>query len=237
MVRHGVAPRTHGGREAAMGRRTEPLLSAHLADVTGEVQTCVTWLLSPVQARGLDDDQRREARSGWVDAVTAEWGPCGRVLRDTDGTLIGHVLYAPPSYLPGLASLPTAPASQDAVVMVELSTVAGQPRPALARHLVQSMAKDLVTREISAVEAFGQPIRTGDCGCLLSPGLLGALGFAVHRPHPLHPRFRMDLRRSVTWKDEVELAIERVLGAVRPAPSTKKATRPIRSARVASDDS
>ena len=116
--------------------------------------------------------------------------------------------------------------------MVELTTAEGHPPPALARHLVQSMAKDLVGREIGAVEAFGQTLGAGTR--VRRRPVLGALGFGTHRPHPLHPRFRMDLRRSVTWKDEVELAIERFWGAVRP---TKKATRPIRSARVASDDS
>ena len=42
-----------------------------------------------------------------------------------------------------------------------------------------------------------------------------------------------ELRTALSWKDEVELALERVWGVVRP---TQKATRPIGSVRVASRD-
>jgi hypothetical protein len=44
---------------------------------------------------------------------------------------------------------------------------------------------------------------------------------------------RMELRTALSWKDEVELALERMWGAVRP---THKATRPIGSVRAASGD-
>ena len=43
----------------------------------------------------------------------------------------------------------------------------------------------------------------------------------------------MELRSAITWKDEVEAALERLWGAVRP---TQKATRPIGSVRAASGD-
>ena len=32
---------------------------------------------------------------------------------------------------------------------------------------------------------------------------------------------RMDLRSALSWRDEVEAALERLLGAVRPPPKTR----------------
>ena len=46
------------------------------------------------------------------------------------------------------------------------------------------------------------------------------MGFKTQRAHATTPRMRMDLRTAVTWRDEVEAALERLLGAVRPAPKT-----------------
>ena len=43
-------------------------------------------------------------------------------------------------------------------------------------------------------------------------------GFRTHRPHPVAPWVRMDLRSTVTWMDEVEAALERLVGVVRPSP-------------------
>ena len=39
------------------------------------------------------------------------------------------------------------------------------------------------------------------------------------------PRMRMDLRTALTWKDEVEAALEKLLGAVRPKPATEARRR------------
>jgi hypothetical protein len=42
------------------------------------------------------------------------------------------------------------------------------------------------------------------------------VGFKTHRAHPRFPRMRLELRSAVTWRDEVESALEKLLGAVRP---------------------
>ena len=49
-------------------------------------------------------------------------------------------------------------------------------------------------------------------------GFLAHVGFRTHRAHPTTPRMRMDLRSALSWKDEVEAAIERLVGVVRPSP-------------------
>ena len=96
--------------------------------------------------------------------------------------------------------------------------------------LVQGMARDLIERGgIKAVEAFGDT--RGDrlghpraarpprgSRCVASVEFLGSVGFKTQRPHARTPRMRMDLRSALTWRDEVEAALERLLGVVRPAP-------------------
>ncbi|MEO5665557.1 MAG: GNAT family N-acetyltransferase, partial [Nocardioides sp.] len=96
--------------------------------------------------------------------------------------------------------------------------------------LVQGMARDLVQREIAAVEAFGDT-RGRSTGCVMPAEFLGRVGFKTQRAHVTTPRMRMDLRTVVTWKSEVEAALERIWGVVRPP---QKATRPIGSVRAAS---
>jgi hypothetical protein len=43
---------------------------------------------------------------------------------------------------------------------------------------------------------------------------------------------RMDLRSALTWRDEVEAALEKLIGVVRPAPklSTERPSRNLREA-------
>ena len=89
----------------------------------------------------------------------------------------------------------------------------------LGRMLVQGMARDLITRGgIRAVEAFGTTT-PGIGSCLAPVEFLGGVGFKTHRPHPLTPRMRMELRSAISWKDEVESALEKLWGVVRPAPA------------------
>ena len=113
--------------------------------------------------------------------------------------------------------------------------------------LVQGMARDLIERGgIKAVEAFGDT--RGDVGwegpsaprdhprgsrCVASVEFLGSVGFKTHRPHARTPRMRMDLRSALTWRDEVEAALEKLIGVVRPTPkpSTERPTRSMRTVR------
>ncbi len=88
---------------------------------------------------------------------------------------------------------------------------------ALGRLLVQGMARDLVQREITAVEAFGDT-RGRSVGCVMPAEFLGRVGFKTQRAHVTTPRMRMDLRTVVTWKSEVEATLEKLWGVVRPAP-------------------
>ena len=43
---------------------------------------------------------------------------------------------------------------------------------------------------------------------------LRGVGFKTIRPHPRWPRLRMELRSAMTWKEDVEAALEQLLGTI-----------------------
>ncbi|MCW2816411.1 MAG: GCN5-related N-acetyltransferase [Nocardioides sp.] len=198
-------------------RLTPDRLSA-LGDGAVPCRSCVRWELDPVRRGRLATAADAAAeKDAWLSMVLREWGSCGRVAL-VDDVAVGYVVYAPAAFVPGAAAYPTAPVSPDAVLMTTAHVVAEHAGGGIGRMLVQSMARDLVERGgIRAVEAFGDG--RGRSGCLASADFLARVGFRTHRAHPVTPRMRMDLRSALTWKDEVEAAIERLVGVVRPSPA------------------
>jgi hypothetical protein len=43
-----------------------------------------------------------------------------------------------------------------------------------------------------------------------------AVGFKTVRPHPRWPRLRLELKSTVTWREDMEVALERLLGSMTP---------------------
>ena len=214
-----------------MSRKTARLTVDHLTELADPVRACLFWELSPVDRARLDVQESAAEKERWLSAVLRDWGSCGRVVR-VDGRTVGHIIYAPAAHLPGAAALPTAPTTPDAIVAATAWIEPGMRGGGLARLLVQAMAADLVERGHTAIEAYGDT-RGRTQGCVLPAEFLGSVGFKTQRAHPTTPRMRMELRTALSWKDEVELALERIWGVVRP---TQKATRPIGSVRAASGD-
>ena len=204
-----------------MGRRVVPLtldLLDRLDPAECPVRTCLTWALDPVRRSRLGPDDvaaHVEAKDAWVSEMLREWGSCGRVvLGDTEPA--GVVVYAPTALVPGAGSVPTGPASPDAVLVTDVWVRPELRGRGLGRLLVQGTARDLVARGgVRAVEAFGRA-GPGAPGCVAPVDFWLRTGFRTHRAHPVVPRVRMDLRSTVTWVDEVEAAIERLVGVVRP---------------------
>lgn len=81
--------------------------------------------------------------------------------------------------------------------------------------LVQAVAKDLTRRGVKAIEAFGD-MRPDDeeSSCVTPADFLTSVGFKTVRPHPRWPRLRLELRSAITWKEDVEAALERLLNSV-----------------------
>ncbi len=175
------------------------------------------WELDPVRrARIADDTEAGAEKDAWLSWVLREWGSCGRVMVVDDVT-VGYVIYAPTAFVPGSAGYPTAPVSHDAVLLTNVYVAPEHTGGGLGRALVQAMARDLIDRGgVRAVEAFGDT--RGTRRCLVATDFLARVGFRTVRPHPLTPRMRMDLRSALTWREEVEAALDRLVGAWRPAP-------------------
>ncbi|MGZ4436344.1 MAG: GNAT family N-acetyltransferase [Nocardioides sp.] len=208
-----------------MSRRLDRLTLDNLGDLPVGCRACTFWELDPVRReRAVNAGVAAAEKEAWVSQVLLEWGSCGRVAY-VDGDPAGYVLYAPPAFLPGAQSFPTAPVSEDAVLLATAMVYPEYAGSGLGRALMQAVVKDLVKRGgIRALEAFGDTrVRHGGRddpgygGCVLPADYLLGVGFKTQRAHPRYPRMRLDLRSVLTWRDEVEQALERLLGAVRPA--------------------
>jgi GNAT superfamily N-acetyltransferase len=211
-----------------MSRKVVRLTLDHLEEFAAPCRSCLFWELDPVRrARAVDACAEKDA---WVSEVLRDWGSCGRVVL-VDDAPAGYVVYAPDAFVPGAAAFPTAPVSSDAVLLTSVHVEPAYRGGGLGRMLIQGMARDLVQRGgIGAVEAFGDPSGRGG-RCLLPAEFLGSVGFKTHRPHPTAPRMRMDLRAAISWKDEVETAFGRLVGAMRPKSARGPAPKATRASR------
>ena len=129
-------------------------------------------------------------------------------------------------------SLPTSPVSGDAVLLMTARVLPRHAGGGLARMLIQATAKDLSRRGIRAIEAFGLAAGGGladreekpGTNCLVPADLLLSVGFKTVRQHHRVPRLRLELKTALSWREDVELALERILGTVR-APALTGTTR------------
>ena len=203
-----------------MGRRIAPLTLDNLSDLPVTCRSCVFWELDPVSGDAAVQAGKPEMeKEAWISGVLLEWGSCGRLVY-VDETPVGFVLYAPPAYVPRSLAFPTSPVSPDAVQLITARVLPGYQGQGLGRVLVQTVAKDLVRRGFRAVEAFGDA-RWETPGCVLPAEHLLAVGFKTVRPHPRYPRLRLEVRSTISWKGDVEVALERLLGGARKEPALR----------------
>lgn len=211
------------------GRKIARLTLDNLDDLPSTCRSCVFWELDPVNreraAAAGDCGLEKEA---WVSRVLLEWGSCGRIVY-VDDQPAGYALYAPPRYVPGADAFPTSPVSEDAVLLATLRILPQYAGGGLGRVLVQAVVKDVLSRGgIRAIEVFGDH-RAGKAGerpgCVVPADFWLRVGFKTHRSHLRYPRLRMDMRSVLTWREEVEQALEKLLGVVRPRPVTAPATK------------
>jgi hypothetical protein len=201
----------------------------NLGDLPPTCRRCVFWELDPVAgataAEVGDVDLEKEA---WLSATLLDWGSCGKIVY-VDSLPAGYVTYAPPAHVPRSLAFPTSPVSGDAVLLMTAKVLPEFTEGGLARILVQTVAKDLTRRGVRAIEAFGRAgppaggAAAGEPGgrpptCVLPADYLLAVGFKTVRPHHQFPRLRLDLRTAVSWRADVEVALERLLGSMSPEP-------------------
>jgi len=213
-----------------VSRRVVNLTLDNLCDLPHRCRRCVFWELDPVAgaaaAEAGDVELEKEA---WLSATLLDWGSCGKIAY-VDTAPAGYVTYAPPTHVPRGHAFPTSPVSGDAVLLMTAGVMPEFAGAGLGRVLVQAAAKDLTRRGVRAIEAFGlagppggnppdRGIPVGRPTCLIPADFLLAVGFKTVRPHHRFPRLRLDLRTAVSWRADVEVALERLLGSMAPEPA------------------
>lgn len=204
-----------------MSRRLVSVTLDNLSDLPTKCRNCIFWELDPVSGeRASKRGDTGLEKEAWVSDTLLEWGSCGQLVY-VDEAPAGYVLYAPPAYVPRAVAFPTSPVSPDAVLLMTARIVPEFAGGGLGRMLVQGVARDIVRRGVRAIEAFGcigsrepEDPESPDYGCLLPADYLLAVGFKTARPHHRTPRLRLDVKTTVTWKEDVEYALERLLGAM-----------------------
>ena len=163
-----------------------------------------------------------------MSATLLDWGSCGKVVY-VDGVPAGFVMYAPPAYVPRSVAFPTSPVSGDAVLLMTAHVLPEFAGGGLGRMLVQGVAKDLTRRGIRAIEAYGDArerdpyVPPTTPPCVVPADYLLSVGFKTVRPHHRFPRLRLELKNALSWREDVEVALERLLGSMNPEPAFRPA--------------
>lgn len=218
-----------------MSRRLVNLTLDTLEDLPRPCRQCVYWELDPVSAeRACATGDPGLEKEAWVSQTLLEWGSCGK-LAYVDGMPAGFVMYAPPAYVPRSMAFPTSPVSADAALLTTAKVVPAFAGGGLGRMLVQGVARDLTKRGVKAVEAFGdaKPDDTDENSACVAPvDFFLSVGFKTVRPHPRYPRLRLELRTALSWKSDVEYALEKLLGSMSPE-TLLRPVRPVTATRSA----
>ena len=218
-----------------MSRRLVNLTLDTLEDLPRPCRQCVYWELDPVSAeRACATGDPGLEKEAWVSQTLLEWGSCGK-LAYVDGMPAGFVMYAPPAYVPRSMAFPTSPVSADAALLTTATVVPAFAGGGLGRMLVQGVARDLTKRGVKAVEAFGdaKPDDTDEMSACVAPvDFFLSVGFKTVRPHPRYPRLRLELRTALSWKSDVEYALEKLLGSMSPE-TLLRPVRPVTATRSA----
>ena len=202
-----------------MSRRVSGVTLDNLGDLPKKCRHCVFWELAPhLKEQAEEFGQTDLEKEAWVSSVLLEWGSCGRIVY-AESVPAGYALYSPPGAVPRAAAFPTGPVSADAVLLTALMVRPEFASGGLGRMLVQAVAKDLTRRGVKAIEAFGDARPDGETTCLIPADFLLRVGFKTVRPHPKWPRLRLELRTAMTWKEDVEAALERLLSSVTITPT------------------
>jgi GNAT superfamily N-acetyltransferase len=191
----------------------------NLDDLSPRCRSCAFWELDPASAeRACRAGTAALEKEAWVSDTLLEWGSCGQLVY-VDGAPVGHVLYAPAAYVPRSLSFPTSPVSPDSVLLISARVRDQYRGSGLGRVLLQSVLRDVSRRGVRALEAFGRQGAApasdeAEEPCLLPAEYLLAVGFATVRPHPRVPRLRLETKTAVSWREEAESALERLLSTI-----------------------
>ncbi|MGQ0480751.1 MAG: GNAT family N-acetyltransferase [Pseudonocardia sp.] len=175
---------------------------------------CVFWELSPrLGEQAAEYGNLELEKEAWLSSVLLEWGSCGKIVH-LDGVPAGYAVYAPPAAIPRSSAFPTGPVSHDAVLLTAVAVLPEKSGAGIGRMLVQAVARDLTRRGVKAIEAFGDAAPTPEGHCVIPADFLLSVGFKTIRAHQRWPRLRLELTSALGWKEDVEAALERLLGEI-----------------------
>ncbi len=201
-----------------MSRRLVNVTLDNLDDLPGRCRRCVFWELDPVaRDRAVEAGDTAFEKESWVSATLLDWGSCGKIVY-VDGVAGRATSCTPrPATCPRSIAFPTSPVSADAVLLMTGHVHPDFAGGGLGRMLLQGVAKDLTRRGVgrsrpSATSSGRQP------ACVLPAEHLRSVGFKTVRPHHRYPRLRLELKTAVSWREDVEVALERLLGSMSPDP-------------------
>ncbi|HTW00084.1 MAG TPA: GNAT family N-acetyltransferase [Streptosporangiaceae bacterium] len=198
-----------------MSRRLASITLDNITDLPPRCGRCVFWECDPVSyARAHEEGDPGLEKEAWVSSVLLEWGSCGKIVY-LDGVPAGYVIYAPPQHVPRSVAFPTSPVSADAVLLMTAHVLSEFADGGLGRMLVQGVAKDMTRRGVKAIEAFGD-LRWDGPSCVVPADYLLAVGFKTIRHHARYPRLRLELKTALSWREDVEVALERLIGSMTP---------------------
>jgi len=209
-----------------VGREVFSLTLDRLHDLPDPCVSCIFWELDPALAAGsIARGEPGLDKESWLSSALLEWGSVGQIVY-VDGVPAGYITYAPPYLVPRATAFPTAPVAADAVMLMTARVVPEFAGQGLGRVLIQGAAKDVMRRGVRAIETFGY---LGDpespkAACVIPAKFLTAVGFKTVRDHHTYPRLRLDLRTALTWREDMEAAVERLLASVR-SPSLSQGRR------------
>ncbi|MCK9903354.1 MULTISPECIES: N-acetyltransferase GCN5 [Parafrankia] len=198
-----------------MSRRIANITLDNIDDIPLPCRRCVFWELDPVaRSRAEEAGGTDIEKEAWVSSALLEWGSCGKIVY-VDDVPAGFVMFAPPAYVPRAVAFPTSPVSPDAVLLTTAQIVPEFTGQGLGRVIVQSVAKEITRRGYRAIEAFGD-LKGSGTRCVVPADYLLAVGFKTVRPHHRWPRLRLEVKNAVSWREDVEVALERLLGSMNP---------------------
>lgn len=209
-----------------VGREVFSLTLDRLQDLPEPCVSCIFWEIDPaLAAESIAGGDPGLDKESWLSSVLLQWGSVGQIGY-VDGVPAGYITYAPPYAVPRAVAFPTAPVSADAVLLMTARVIPEFAGQGLGRVLIQVAAKDVMRRGVRAVEAFGYQGNPDSpkAACVIPAKFLTAVGFKTVREHHTYPRLRLDLRTALTWREDMEAAVERLLAAVR-SPSLSQGRR------------
>lgn len=208
---------------------TIALQAGRAGDVIGPCSSdnsmpCAYWALAPGECLAQSPTERL---AQWVEQVTDQWGPPGRLLT-IEGEVVGHALVAPAGLVPALSAFATAPSDPMVPVLLTVVVRATESRsllPArlLRKHLVHTVIRDLSRQGATSLVAIGSRPRLGPHPCLPLVSDLERWGFHVERDHVRNPRYRLEIRNALALRDEAQEWLSRAAVQLRQRPSRVQA--------------